>query len=236
MTTTTIQDPRAAPPETGRHWLQLASGAPFALKGPVTPLDIADVASGLAKLNRFAGATLVPYSVAQHSVEVAKLVARHDPSAALDALLHDAHEIALSDIPRPARLAMPQAVQLSLKTLAAEIDTRIRVGLKLFHGIEIDACPRPGREALIRFADDTALATEKRDLMAETQLPWVELPPPLEAAIVPVDWREAKAMFLEAWLRWARSRGAAGHGAAGPEPPRLFDVDDELAPISGRKA
>lgn len=57
-------------------------------------IDIFDIAHSLACTNRFAGHTMRPISVAQHSVYVSYLC----PGQALQALLHDASEAYLGDI------------------------------------------------------------------------------------------------------------------------------------------
>ncbi|OFW44758.1 MAG: hypothetical protein A3J29_07940 [Acidobacteria bacterium RIFCSPLOWO2_12_FULL_67_14b] len=61
-------------------------------------IAIEDIAHHLALQNRFAGATVEPYSVAQHSVLVSYCC---DPADALHGLLHDAAEAYLGDLVRP---------------------------------------------------------------------------------------------------------------------------------------
>jgi uncharacterized protein len=59
---------------------------------------IEDIAVGLSREFRFANQTYEAYSVAQHSVLVGSLV---PPVLALEALLHDATEAYMKDIPAP---------------------------------------------------------------------------------------------------------------------------------------
>jgi len=61
-------------------------------------ISIQDIAHNLARINRFNGATKVPYSVADHSVWVSKVVPEEH---ALAGLLHDASEAYLGDIVAP---------------------------------------------------------------------------------------------------------------------------------------
>src|SRR5574341_121014 len=67
----------------------------------LTPGDVSlvDIAHHLALVNRFAGATREPLSVAQHSVYVSILAARRGgPLAGLQGLMHDASEAYLGDV------------------------------------------------------------------------------------------------------------------------------------------
>lgn len=66
-------------------------------------IDINDIAHSLANQCRFNGHTEGYYSVARHSVLVAQYIDRKhsDKALSLTALLHDASEAYLCDIPRP---------------------------------------------------------------------------------------------------------------------------------------
>lgn len=66
-------------------------------------INLDDIARGLSRQARYSGQTIRPYTVAQHSLLVASLVA---PEHRLYALLHDAPEAYLGDIPSPAKDAM----------------------------------------------------------------------------------------------------------------------------------
>jgi hypothetical protein len=61
-------------------------------------LDIRDIAHHLSIENRFSGATVYPISVARHSIMVADAV---DESHRFAALMHDAAEAYLKDLPAP---------------------------------------------------------------------------------------------------------------------------------------
>lgn len=78
----------------------------------VNPLDlqpddvcIEDIAHHLALVNRFAGGTVKPISVAQHSVYVSRLC--EDSPHDFQALLHDASEAYLGDITKWVKAEMP---------------------------------------------------------------------------------------------------------------------------------
>lgn len=72
---------------------------------------IETIAHALSQINRFTGHLREPYSVAEHSVRVARAVADLDgpPRAVLAALLHDAHEAYLGDISGPLKSLMTLA-------------------------------------------------------------------------------------------------------------------------------
>lgn len=61
-----------------------------------TDICIEDIAHALACINRFGAMTAIPYSVAQHSVHVMKLL--DSTPYALQGLLHDASEAYLGDV------------------------------------------------------------------------------------------------------------------------------------------
>ena len=69
-------------------------------------IDLLDIAQSLSRLCRFNGHTRLFFSVAEHSVEAAKLMEFVYPGkrdAFLWGLLHDAPEAFISDIPRPVK-------------------------------------------------------------------------------------------------------------------------------------
>ena len=70
------------------------------LKPDPAQIHLQDIADGLSKAPRYAGHTEKPWNVLQHSLLVAHLVS---PGNRLHALLHDAPEAYLCDVPSPAR-------------------------------------------------------------------------------------------------------------------------------------
>lgn len=86
------------PARTG-DWMQTFSGRQF---WPMDPrpneIFIEDIAHALANLCRYGGHCLRFYSVAEHSVLMARAVS---PENKLWALMHDAAEAYLVDVPRP---------------------------------------------------------------------------------------------------------------------------------------
>ncbi|MDR5008327.1 hypothetical protein RGK87_04805 [Agrobacterium fabacearum] len=92
----------AEPPRTG-DFMQTFTGRKY---WPCDPraheVYIEDIAHSLSLQCRYAGHVLRFYSVAEHSVLIARyLSATHAPEVALAGLLHDAPEAYCVDIPRP---------------------------------------------------------------------------------------------------------------------------------------
>lgn len=86
-------------------WLLTYSGREFDLIDPQPDMiDLIDIAHGLANECRFSGQCRFYYSVAQHSVLVSQNV---PPEFAFEALMHDASEAYLKDIPRPLKQLLP---------------------------------------------------------------------------------------------------------------------------------
>lgn len=86
-------------------FMQTATGRKF---WPLSPradeVFIEDIAHSLALQCRYAGHCLRFYSVAEHSVLIARhLAAKCAPEVALWGLLHDASEAYLVDVPRPVK-------------------------------------------------------------------------------------------------------------------------------------
>lgn len=73
-------------------------------------INIDDIAHNLTILPRFVGNTSRPISVAEHSVLVMQLVEENGgtPLEMLQALLHDATEAYIGDIPTPVKEAVPE--------------------------------------------------------------------------------------------------------------------------------
>src|ERR1051325_11429351 len=80
-------------------WMQTFSGRRFYPLSPRSDeLDPADIAHALSLLCRYGGHVERFYSVAEHCVLMSEWV---DPANALAALLHDATEAYVVDVPRP---------------------------------------------------------------------------------------------------------------------------------------
>lgn len=148
------------------------------------PRDVVleDVARHLAKLCRFVGACRSFYSVAEHSVMVARALAaaNRGPATQLLGLLHDAHEAYLGDWISPvkalARLQSPAAAAWLTRS-ADHVQAVIELALMPAAGFALlDGPPASAPRAAVKRADLELLATERRDLLpASPGAAWPQL-------------------------------------------------------------
>lgn len=78
-------------------------------------IDLHDIASALSKLCRFGGHCQQFYSVAEHSILAAKMMRQRNggnPALIRWALLHDASEAYVVDIPRPAKRQLTEYMKI----------------------------------------------------------------------------------------------------------------------------
>lgn len=180
-----------------------------------------DIAWGLSRIPRFAGHTIteVPYNVAQHSVYVSTLVERALDSdrafaeledwptlqerlgrvkhvdgwalASLFALLHDAHETYLGDIPSPIK-RIPE-LRETFRLLEQRFDHAIRGHFNLYEPPE-DIC------VIVHYFDKLAQAIEGYQFMRSRGVNWA-LPVPtltlLQKFPAPLTAFQSYKAFLE---------------------------------------
>ena len=159
-------------------------------------IDPADIARALANLCRFGGHSKAFYSVAQHSVIVCDLLEQRGatPDELMAALLHDAAEAYLGDLPHPLkhRSDLGPPYREAEKLLEAAIRERF------------DLVPQP---ATMKPIDRSLLATE-RSIFASMNGVWPELEgfEPLAIEIEPWDPPRARREFLERFERLDAAR------------------------------
>lgn len=115
-----------------------------------------DIAEGLSKICRYTGHTSVFYSVAQHCCIVHDIV---PPEAKPYALLHDAHEAYIGDLPTPLLAALGSlGASHAVETIKDRLDRAILAAIGL---------PYPSAEIInaVKKADAQALAWERRDIL-----------------------------------------------------------------------
>lgn len=144
------------------YWITTFSGRTLDYINPsVGAIHIDDIALHLSRMPRFSGATKRFYSVAQHSCGVERIVralyGKDSYTLRYEALLHDAHEAYLGDVPAPLKRAINNIGGFGtglphndFDKIAAKIDSAIRKALQLG-----DLEPEP-----VRFADRVALLLE----------------------------------------------------------------------------
>lgn len=141
-------------PSSSESFIQTYSGRKFDFENPA-PESIAleDIAHALARICRFGGHISRYYSVADHSLNVARIVAWKGANLATvqAALFHDAQEAYLGDIVTPFKRMLPQAVDLERK-LSAMILQKFGIG-----EAEVDF-------AAVKRADETMLVVEAKAL------------------------------------------------------------------------
>lgn len=159
------------------------------------------VGAHLARINRYAGGTALPLSVAQHSLLVARLLPAH---LRRHGLLHDGHEAIMGDIPGPTKAAI---AHLGGGHALAVLEARLDAAIHRACGLPWPLSPLD--QARLIAADRRALATEMRDLLGvpPDRLPHSPDPRPLRA----MPWAKAE----EAWqAEWDRLTEAADLAAA----------------------
>ena len=184
-------------PEPGPY-LQTVSGRRF---NPFDPdpeqIDIEDIANALSNLCRFGGHCRPFISIAQHSCHVADLVAERggNQETVLWALLHDASEAYLGDLPHPIKH------RSELGRLYSTFEAPLQEAILRRFGLPVEAPP------LVKPADRALLATERRTV-AKVAWHWPELEgfEPLDLELEPWTPDRAREEFLERYERLSSSR------------------------------
>lgn len=136
-------------------WMQTYSGKQF---WPLDPdpdaIDIVDIAHALSNACRYAGHVRRFYSVAEHSVLMAMMVSSANRKWAL---LHDASEAYLVDVPRPVKPFLPGYYEVEAKVMAA-VCARFDLPLSM---------PEE-----VKDIDNRILVDEREQLMAPSNADW----------------------------------------------------------------
>lgn len=164
-------------------WLQTFSGVQFWPLDPrVEEVWIDDIAHSLAMQCRFNGHCLNFYSVAEHCVHLSRAVsAQH----ALWALLHDAAEAYVTDVPRPLKPSLAGYADIEAKVQRV-ICERFRLPIEI--------------PTEVYDADRAILTDEATQNMASPPVRWATHGKPL--GVVLDFWRpeKAKKHFLERFV------------------------------------
>ena len=168
-------------------------------------IDPVDIANALANLCRFGGHSRGFYSVAQHSVIVSDLLAEQGAprEEVLAALLHDASEAYLGDLPHPIKHR-------------SELGAVFRVAEKQLEAVINERFALPQAAARIKPLDRALLATERR-IFSTISWEWPELDgvAPLDLEIEPWLPDRAREEFTRRYDRLAGEREQSQSRTAG---------------------
>ena len=161
----------------------------------VTPLSpkpgmicLGDIAHALSQQCRFAGHCKKFYSVAEHCVHVSHLV---PPDFRKHALLHDAGEAYLMDIPRPLKKHMGFLMNGHFMPYRA-IEEHLMEIIAAHFGIRWDGMPPEVREV-----DNRMLVTEYLAFVNENKPAWTAGMEPYVRSLAGLAPRDAKKAFLD---------------------------------------
>lgn len=180
----------------GRHsaqWIQTYTGRQvWPLEVTVGCLDIVDIAHALSQICRFGGHSKSFYSVGEHCWLMATYAeARGNLDVALAALLHDAAEAYVIDLPAPIKEIMPiyRAIDHDIQRVVEES--------WMGHIQDIATV-----KSLVKALDQRILVTEASVLMRVDLIPWHRrLGEPLEVTIPCLEPRTAERLYLETFRR-----------------------------------
>jgi len=162
-------------------WIQTHTGRRFNPTKPVVDsINIEDIAHALSNQCRFSGHCLQFYSVSQHSILTSYLC---DKEHRLDALLHDASEAYLVDLPTP--LKNSKGFE-QYKVFEKQLELAIAEKFGTAKEMTVD----------VKIADKIMLATEARDLLSPRP-DWKTEYEPLPFTIKVMSPDEAKKAFLK---------------------------------------
>jgi hypothetical protein len=141
----------SVPKPEDRH-IVLPNGKAFYFLSPEQyPYTIRQIARALSQLCRFSGNLSTFYSVAQHSVLCSRIVPKE---YALEALLHDASEAFLSDIPAPLKSLLPEY---------CKIEDKVQESIFRHFKVARKGCVGATLNPAVEDADALMLSAEARD-------------------------------------------------------------------------
>jgi len=145
-------------------------------------ISIADIAHALSNKCRYTGHAKEFYSVAEHSVIMARYAKA--PNLARWCLMHDAVEAYLPDVPRPLKPHLKGWYEIE-EAASRAVAARFKL-----------MWPMPG---IVKELDTRILVTEARQLLISGGRKWEIDAEPLEVALHYWTPRHAKAAFMETY-------------------------------------
>lgn len=185
-----VDDHPRQPGERRGDWMQLYSGKQFWPMDPrADEVEIEDIAHALSMQCRYAGHCKRFYSVAEHCVHLANYVSAPNR---LWALLHDASEAYLVDVPRPVKPFLPGYKEAEARVMAVVCD---RFGLPHEMPAEVHAA-------------DGAIIGDERANMKPCVAEWYSTGGPLGIALRYWTPEEAEYQFLWMFNHLMKKRAA----------------------------
>lgn len=181
------------------RWVQTYTGRRFyPLEPRPQDVDVVDIAHALGMICRYGGHSAQLYTVGQHSLLVASAVARDYPERLdwqLMALMHDASEAYLVDVPRPIK---PFLVGYY------EVEARVEACIQRALSLPTD----PDGAALVKTYDSRILVDECRKLTGNSD--WGRsFGEPLGVMISPLSPWQSERQFLAMYDGLMRGINAA---------------------------
>ena len=146
--------------------LETVSGRKIDVTNPdPNTIEISDIAWALSRMPRFSGHSIpyVPYSVAQHCIQVMKDLAPHGPQIQMYGLLHDAAEAYINDLPSPVK-HIPE-----IHAVISKLENKLM--LTIYEAIGIRP-PTEEEEQIVKIADKNQQAIEAYNFMYSRGSDW----------------------------------------------------------------
>ncbi len=146
--------------------LETVSGKKIDVTNPdPKTIDISDIAWALSRMPRFSGHSIpyIPYSVAQHCIQVSKELAPHGERIQLHGLLHDAAEAYINDLPSPIK-HIPE-----IHAVISKLEDKLM--LTIYEAIGIDP-PTDEEHIIVKIADKNQQAVEAYNFMYSRGSDW----------------------------------------------------------------
>jgi hypothetical protein len=171
--------------KVGTYEIRTASGGIINFHGPDPgQITLEDIARGLANVCRYSGQVRQFYSVAEHCI----MVSRHAPLHLKPyALIHDAAEAYIGDVPRPVKLLCPEYQAVEHRVEQA-ILKRFNIGQ-----------PSSGDLYIIKTLDNASLLLEASALKVGDSSQWLDVPgEPLDDVVQCLSPEKAERAWLQA--------------------------------------
>ena len=146
--------------------LETVSGRKIKVTDPdPSTIEITDIAWALSRMPRFSGHSIpyIPYSVAQHCIQVAKDLAEYGPAMQMHGLLHDAAEAYINDLPSPVK-HLPE-----IHAVISKLEDSLM--LTIYNALNINP-PTQAEEATVKLADKNQQAVEAYNFMYSRGSDW----------------------------------------------------------------